>query len=118
MQYNVPLLRKTLEHIETNPQEWEQKVWHCGTSGCFAWHAAMLDGAEPVTSYPDSSYVLATEDDPPSDLSSYEGVVHVAVRAARVLGLGDQDRSRLFHYTHTLDDLRRIVAELIAREER
>lgn len=49
---NVPLLRKTIEHITEHPTEWNQESWGvqtpCGTSHCFAGHAATLSGYEPV----------------------------------------------------------------------
>jgi hypothetical protein len=49
---NVPLLRKVIEHITEHPSEWGQGNWGlktaCGTSHCFAGHAAILSGYEPV----------------------------------------------------------------------
>lgn len=52
-EYNIPLLRKTLEHIEAHPNEWSQRVWGqrivgCGTTYCFAGTAAVLSGYEPA----------------------------------------------------------------------
>lgn len=48
---NIPLLRKTLEHITSNPLEWNQHTWFglasdspCGTAGCLAGHAAVFSG--------------------------------------------------------------------------
>lgn len=58
---NVPLLRKTLEHIVAFPEEWDQTVYAaapleqlpeltkentqaCGTAFCFAGHALLLSG--------------------------------------------------------------------------
>jgi hypothetical protein len=45
---NIPLLRKTMEHIETHPEEWSQTTWAvrtpCGTTMCFAGTAAFLAG--------------------------------------------------------------------------
>lgn len=45
---NVPLLKKTLKFIVENPKSWNQASWQsqCGTTCCFAGHAALLDGAE------------------------------------------------------------------------
>jgi hypothetical protein len=115
---NVPLLRKTLEHIEAHPEEWFQGVWSCGTAGCFAWHAAMLDGAEPIKGFP--SYVPADSDDPSDDVypasDDHPACVHVAPRAARVLGIGSEAHP-LFRASNSLDDLRRIVGRLTTKEE-
>ncbi len=46
---NVPLLRKTLEHITAHPEEHNQEMWahhspSCGTRGCLAYHAASMEG--------------------------------------------------------------------------
>lgn len=40
---NVPLLRKTLEHITEHPEEWDQ-TWWCGTSCCVAGLVALAEG--------------------------------------------------------------------------
>ncbi len=44
---NIELLNKVLKHIEDNPGTWDQRVWRCGTSYCFAGHAAVLSGWKP-----------------------------------------------------------------------
>lgn len=43
---NLPLLRKVLDHIDTNPKEWQQGTWanDCGTAFCVAGHALNMDG--------------------------------------------------------------------------
>ena len=121
MTVNVPLLRKTLEYVESHPEEWDQSTWICGSAGCFAWHAAMIDGAEPLTANPE--YVRADNDDPPDKVHPADGDaypvdhIHVAARAARVLGFGPE-LPALFRASNTLDDLRRIVGRLTAEEER
>lgn len=47
---NVPLLRKTLEHITAHPEEWDQTAWAeetaCGTSFCLAGHVVHSQGHE------------------------------------------------------------------------
>jgi hypothetical protein len=45
---NIELLDLTLWHIENNPETWNQGEWRCGTSYCFAGHAALLSGWVPV----------------------------------------------------------------------
>lgn len=113
---NVPLLRKTLEHIEAHPREWNQKTWRCETGFCFAGWAVELTGGRWVTYgnglYP---YVLAEDDDPPEHVD-YDGEVECAYRAERILGLTGQEAQYLFHSENTLDDLRRIVADLCGGE--
>lgn len=42
---NIELLDITMGFIEANPDKWDQSSWRCGTSFCFAGHAALLDGA-------------------------------------------------------------------------
>jgi hypothetical protein len=50
MTINVPLLRKTLEHITAHPEEHNQSFWAvqtpCGTAYCLAGHAVQLAGHE------------------------------------------------------------------------
>lgn len=47
---NVPLLRKTLEHIEAHPEEHNQRVWavrtSCGTAACLAGWVVQLAGRD------------------------------------------------------------------------
>lgn len=54
---NVPLLRKTLEHITAHPEEWEQQSWAerrgCGTAACVAGHAVAFAGHEILWDEPD-----------------------------------------------------------------
>lgn len=104
MPVNVPLLRKTLEHIEAHPGEWDQENYRCGSAACFAGHAALLAGGEwdrpnePLDDY------LAPSSDRPFETADE--------RAVSVLGLEQWQADRLFDGGNSLDDLRRIVAEL------
>src|SRR4051812_40565249 len=43
---NKELLQRTIDYIEAHPEEWDQTEWRCGTSMCFAGHAAILAGCE------------------------------------------------------------------------
>jgi hypothetical protein len=133
---NVDLLRRTLEHIEQNPEQWAQHAWvshrhrGCGTAYCFAGWATVLSGAQ-----------LAWDDDgdehgdrvvrPGADPGDHGEHVHIASYAAQMLDLpapvldydGDYDvydvidLPLLFEPDNTLSDLRRIVGELIAQAE-
>lgn len=37
------LFERTLAAIKANPEHWNQKTWHCGTSHCFAGFAHIID---------------------------------------------------------------------------
>lgn len=47
MPVNKELIRKTMNQILQNPEAWDQKTWHCGTSHCFAGWATILSGWVP-----------------------------------------------------------------------
>lgn len=96
---NVELLRDTLDHIETHPQEWDQSDWWCETTACFAGHAALLAGADLV--------------DEATQKVTYDGKrMHISDAAQLALRLSDREAVRLFAGSNDLGDLRRIVAEL------
>lgn len=122
MTVNVELLDRTLAHVETHESEWNQTVWRCRTGMCFAGWAVTLDGgtwAYPETAMWDQestdprACLLADSDDPPGDIDD-DDVVHVDDRARRVLGLNYEQGEDLFSSYNTLDDLRRIVADIKA----
>jgi hypothetical protein len=55
---NVPLLRKSLEHITAHPEQWEQHSWavqteSCGTQFCLAGWAVSLAGHDIEWGEPD-----------------------------------------------------------------
>lgn len=45
---NMELLDKVLGHIKANPETWNQADYRCGTTYCFAGHAALMSGWKPV----------------------------------------------------------------------
>ncbi|MFJ3097903.1 hypothetical protein [Streptomyces hydrogenans] len=49
---NTALLRRTLAHIETNPDRWSQVRWRDGDKLDFAGHACVLDGAQLSDPWP------------------------------------------------------------------
>jgi hypothetical protein len=118
---NVELLRQTLAHIEANPDEWDQRDWRretsCGTAYCFAGWAVKLTGGEFCRDSGGKvfgSLVKASGSDVPLMIADY---------AAELLGLppevdeyGGPANALLFYSRNTLDDLRRIVAELCEDE--
>lgn len=124
---NVELLRRTLEHIEANPREWDQGKWAednypCGTSHCFAGWAVVLSGA--AFAQEADGIVSGRVVEPgqnPFDRAEWRDV---AEYAAQILGLPAPETPvketgqisgaipLLFDACNDLDDLRRIVGEL------
>lgn len=116
---NIDLLKRTLAHIEADPENWFQGEWRivnaehdpdrCGTSYCFAGWTLQLSGGK--WAYPaddiDRNHIVLTP----------EGEADVAEVAAELLDIDDFYQtlsSHLFDPENTLDDLRRIVGELCA----
>lgn len=132
---NVPLLRKVMEHIEENPEEWDQHHWlrrranlrrprvvaanieeqrqevlSCGTAYCFAGHTAFMTGWEPIFS--PNALSFNGENMQKDGKSLYVGAI------ARIeLDLSPEDADRLFRATNTRRDLRALVNKYIAEEE-
>lgn len=90
----------------------------CGTSGCFAGWGLLASGAKPSISAEQLRYAqqygtslqfesVVMPDAPDVKLS-------VPTTAAKFLGLNEKQASRLFHYSNTVEDLRRMVDELAA----
>jgi hypothetical protein len=115
MKPNKELLLKTLQTIKDNPQHWNQAVWHCDTSHCFAGFAQLLDLKLPL------DYVDEDEDvDPdgdPYDSGLYFKGTDTGEYAQEALGLRDYEAKDLFASSNTLADLEEIVNELITKAE-
>lgn len=94
--------------IEANPQHWDQRNWHCGTSHCFAGTAQLLARQMPLTTRVDADHpyiVIGGEHNHPcGDAQEWLGVTDSQIMLDG--GLFDPDG--------TLDDLRRIIAEIKA----
>ena len=121
---NVELLKQVLQHIETHPDEWDQREWvtdwpGCKTAYCFAGWTAVLAGARPDE---DDEVPRASL---PAELANVEscswpaskGFLHVADAAMYLLGLNEHEADELFEEDNTLDDLRRIVGELVSEPD-
>lgn len=138
---NVPLLRKTMEHIEENLADWAQNQWvgtarrwvntsneipevkrhgehvyqreeftvTCGTTFCFAGHAAHLAGWSPVWLEDLKRF---------SDrMMEKDGVEReTEFIAMEELGLSIQEAGALFHGSNSLTRLRLQVDRLIGSE--
>lgn len=100
---NVPLLRKTLEHITAHPEEWNQDVWakrtECGTACCLAGTALAIQGYEfdwdnngPLMSLLGESFWL----------TDGRGIDEAAIEE---LGLTNDEADRLFDGDNSLHTL-------------
>lgn len=130
---NIELLEKTMQHIETHPEDWNQETWRCGTGMCFAGHAATLAGREWASENPDgdnSMMILAKPDE--FDSASFEEtyshktgrwtttdrkVVLVEDVARSELGLAEDEAEIMFEPDNTKADLRKMVDNLKAGRE-
>lgn len=104
MVVNVELLQKTLDTIKANPQHWNQKVWHCGTSHCFAGFAELIANNLSVETGYEQIRALKLN----SKLESHTGRY-----AEKLLGISDEDGDVLFYGYNTLSQLESMVAYLI-----
>lgn len=111
MTVNVDLLKKTLAYVEANPKTHSQHGYRQGETMCFVSRAVVLDGAQWASKEP-STILLAPRRDDPSEVV-LAGTVSIYDRATRVLGLDRDQYWRLSSVANTVDDLRRIVGELI-----
>ncbi len=106
MSFNNELYTKVLEKIKGNPQEWDQSNW-CGTSCCFAGHAAVLSGYTQQA--PDSSgYVSMLVIDPTTDDKKFVDEV-----AEMQLGLSEPQKDWLFSCGRTIEDFESFQAKLL-----
>jgi hypothetical protein len=73
---NAELAYRVLDYVTAHPEQWNQKKWWCGTSGCFAGWTINLSGEEV-----DRFGIV------------YVGgaLEHIANRAAQLLGFEDED---------------------------
>ena len=110
---NTDLLNRTLTAIENDPDDWDQENWR----KCFAGKACDQAGGQWMTDDPQESELVLTDSDPA--WCTERGSTFAGTRAYRVLGLDPTDSDPagargLFVGNNTLDDLRRIVAELVS----
>lgn len=108
MAVNVGLLQKTLNAIKANPQHWNQVVWHCGTSHCFAGFAELIHQGLPID----------TDEDELRDIPGFfspHSEWNTSAHATELLGISDDDAETLFASYNTLRTLEEMVARLIER---
>ena len=117
MSKNLPLLWKTLDHIEAHPDEWFQRDWvlktKCGTAFCFAGTAVML-------AHSDAEVVWAEDEPKEWDTSCdvlIDGVKRdIGVLATEDLGLTLSEADNLFDPNTTLDEMRDFITRWEAEE--
>jgi hypothetical protein len=96
-------LLQTLEMVKANPQHWDQTHWHCGTSHCFAGFVHLLQKELPVDTSDDLMIKIF-----------YTSEGRFRNTAKDWLGLTEEEADNLFYSFNTIEDLERIVAEIIA----
>ncbi len=118
-------LRLVLKTIEENPQHWEQREWHCETSHCFAGFAQCFarrvsfrrslrcDEYENGFPIPGQPIIRNRARSTYDDALAWLGVGEGAPRVADRFGYVWLQSSALFEFSNTLNDLRRIVSEII-----
>lgn len=107
---NVSALRATLDRIERDPESWHQVYfgsYHNGVARyCYAGHAAVLAGDPPdIGRHTPELAVFTLSGDWTFDV------------ARRYLDVTTKQLTQLVWPNNTLDDVRRLVAEFIAKEE-
>lgn len=100
---NAALAYAVLDQIDAHPDSWNQEIWDCGTTACFAGWAVRLSGGTS-----DGSEVVAG----PAELVGE----HVEYAAYKALGIGEfhnacQDEW-LFDADNDREDLGHLVAEI------
>jgi hypothetical protein len=124
---NIGLLKRTLAQIEANPHLWNPGAGRSetphGTAYGFAQWAAVLDGATFPVPLPQEWTPIARYISPQGGLTLDRVIppgggdtVHVKAYAIRVLGIDEGAAKQLFDpWLKSVDELRRIVADLVAR---
>ncbi len=103
---DIELARLALKRIETDPDRWNQTVWRCGTTCCFAGHVALAAGATWRVRRFGSNFFEDNVVLPGSDIS-----LHVSDYAQRALHATNEQAQRLFSRLNSLQDLHDLVDE-------
>jgi hypothetical protein len=123
---NTALLERVLAQIEAAPAQWDQGNYasqtdlangECGTAYCFAGWAVAL-------TYPAAKFAFTdTQSHWPTDRTAttvvlnpaeFTGPAVIDAVARDLLGISDKTAEVLFEGGNSLDDLRRMVADLVA----
>lgn len=117
-EFNAPLARKVLEHIEAHPETHDQGEWRCSTGMCVAGWTAELDGAvwaRPANDPDGHAIFVRSGSRRPGDVGALiDGHPCVTVRehATGALGLDRYQATVLFGAHNTAADCRRILEDI------
>ncbi|ASD53485.1 hypothetical protein PBI_LUCKY2013_92 [Mycobacterium phage Lucky2013] len=103
---NKALLNEVMDFILKYPEAHNQGVYfsECGTAACFAGWTCYLAGYDR---FPGAwSYV--------ADPESPKGYDHASFKARDLLGLTTDEAADLFYVANSVEDLQRMVANLVA----
>ena len=120
---DIPLLRKTLEHIKAHPEEWDQSSWRCDTGMCFAGWAVTLVGREWATpkDHPAASFVEARPGEPEACSPGRIGydnkitlpkVIMADAAAIHELGIDEDTADYLFDGSNSIETLEVFLDEI------
>jgi hypothetical protein len=100
------LAYQVLDHIDADPQSWEQGVWldNCGTVACFAGWASLLSGDTP-------------ESGPGGGVDTPAGPRYVSERARELLDVSEFLAGELFAASNTRADLGWLVTMIYGPRE-
>jgi hypothetical protein len=109
---NTELLIKVYQHIQRNPDKYDQGVWaamaECGTVACFAGWTVLLNGDQPFWAWgvPDSNGKRWASANVMSDGT------FIFDYAETLLGLSTLQTHALFRSSSSLNDIRRHIIDL------
>src|SRR6266576_134452 len=109
---NAERLWATYRHIEAHPETWDQSMWHCGTSFCFAGHGAVTIAGAPIHS-PGTMYgsgvTLREEDADAFEDDDAGDVVSIQQYTQRYCHLTARQAAGLFPAGNSLSDIMRLI---------
>lgn len=94
---NMQRFRQVLAAIEANPRHWDQTIWHCDTTHCFAGHAQLLMRGLPADAGFGARYAAGA------------GSFNVEYDACKFLEISGDKAEWLFSGARTLDDFRTVA---------
>lgn len=120
---NFPKLNACVAYARAHPEEADLTAWArrtpCGTTMCLAGIAVFLAGFPFVFDRDSRDQDIALLCVVPLGHPDYdpatEGQRPIPEVARAELELTEQESDRLFHYTDTLDDIERVIAEMATR---
>jgi hypothetical protein len=120
---NAELAYRVLDHIDRNPEQWDQQNWFretkCGTAACFAGWAVVLTGGD-VEVNASGDWKSVTLDGEEFRYFNIAGLNALGIETDEVpdskhdcpCGCGGTEIDQLFDGANTRSDLGRIVAEI------